>query len=146
MRTEVIGERPVWDPTNALHLEPAADLPAKELYRSARVGLTLKKSRPSTPEPPRYLLRTYRFLSEPRRIAKGKLLLVLALHAQGLSIEQIQAATGCPSGTVQRYLADFAAGTSEADLSSYFGKELGPKEMCRLHGTWYRLRDEGKLP
>jgi hypothetical protein len=121
-------------------------LEEKEVFRSARVGLTLKKTRPSAPEPPRYLLRTYRFLSEPRRIAKGKLLLVLARHAAGASADQVAQETGSPRGTVQRYVQDFEAGRQEPDLSSFYGKDLGPKDLCRLHGTWYRLRAEGKLP
>ncbi len=143
---KVIAERLAWEVGNPLRLELASDLPHRELCRSARVGLTLKKANPKAPEPPRYLLRTYRFLSEPRRIAKGKLLLVLARHAQGAGAEQIQQETNCPRPTVQRYVADFEAGKQEPDLSAYYGKELGPKELCRLHGTWYRLRDEGKLP
>jgi hypothetical protein len=141
-----IAERRAWDPGNPLWLEPAPDLEQKQLFQSARVGLTLKKARPAAPEPPRYLLRPYRFLSEPRRIAKGKLLLVLALHARGAGAEQIVQDTGCPKATVQRYVQDFEAGKLEPDLSSYYGKDLGPKDMCRLHGTWYRLRAEGKLP
>src|SRR5262249_44387331 len=66
---KVIGERVAWDAGNPLRLELVPDLERKEVYRSARVGLTLKKARPAAPEPQRYLLRTYRFLNEPRRIA-----------------------------------------------------------------------------
>lgn len=142
---KVIGARRAWEPGNPLRLEPVADLPHKELWRSARVGLTLKRASPLAPEPPRYLLRPYRFLNEPRRIAKGKLLLVLALYAGGAGVEQITRDTGCPKGTVQRYVSDFEAGRREAELLAYYGRELGPKDTCRLHGTWYRLRGEGKL-
>ena len=81
-------------------------------------------------------MRPYRFLTEPRRTAKGKVLLVLALHSRGVPAEEIHKLTGCPKGTVQRYLADFEEGKRAADFDPFFGKELGPKDLCRLYGTW----------
>jgi hypothetical protein len=132
---EAIAGRACWDPDNPLRLEM---IPVSErtLLRTARVGLTLKRLRKS-PEPLRYLLRNYRYLSEPRRISKGKPHMVLALHARGEGIEQISQATGCPRGTVKRYVDEFEAGRAETDLDAYFGIDLGTTELCRLHGAWH---------
>jgi hypothetical protein len=38
---------------------------------------------------------------------------------------------------VQRYLADFEAGRAEPNFDSYYNKNLNPKDLCRLHGTWH---------
>jgi hypothetical protein len=118
-----------------VRLEEAA-LEPRTLYRSARVGLSLKRS-PKAPEPPRFVMRPYRFLTQPRKTAKGKLHTVLALHCRGVAPEAIQQLTGCPLKTVQRYIADFEAGRQQADFGPYYGIDLGPKELARLHGTWH---------
>lgn len=73
--------------------------------------------------------------SAPRRATKGKLNLVLTLYARGTPADDIQALTGSPRASARRYIADFEAGRQVADFASYLGKELGPKELSRLHGT-----------
>jgi hypothetical protein len=133
---EAIAERVAWDEENPLQLEWKDTPEERPLLRSSRVGLSLKRSKKS-PEPPRYIMRRYRYLSEPRRISKGKLHMVLALHAQGLSIDQIHARTGCPRQTIQRYVADFEEGRLQVDFDPYYGIDLSPKDLCRLHGTWH---------
>jgi hypothetical protein len=132
---KAIGTRVAWENDNPLRLEQIDD-EERPLFRSARVGLTLKKSR-SSPEPQRFVLRPYRFFSEPLRIAKGKPHMVLALHAQGQSADEIKRLTGCPLKTVQRYVADFEAGRKDGDLKAFVGKDLGPVDLCRMHGAWY---------
>jgi 3-methyladenine DNA glycosylase Mpg len=133
-----IAGRPSWDPESPLFLRWQDGGEEREVYRSARVGLSLKRGVASA-EPPRFLLRPYRFLNEPRRTAKGKLLLVLALHARGRSAEDIRALTGCPAGTIRRYIADFEAGRAQASFDAYRGRDLGPADLCRLHGTWHAI-------
>jgi hypothetical protein len=129
-----IAGRVAWDADNPLYLHPAsAD---RTLYRSGRVGLSLKKAKPAS-EMPRYLLRAYRYLSEPRRTSKGKAYLVLALHVQGMAPAAIQQITGCTKQALQRYLADFEEGRQNSDFEAFFGKDLSPKDLCRLHGVWH---------
>jgi hypothetical protein len=140
---EAIAGRDAWDATNPLRLEEANAGPAREVYRTARIGLSLKRSK-KAPEPPRYVLRPYRYLTEPRRIAKGKAQLVLALHAQGMSPEEIHNLCGCPKGTVQRYIKDFEEGRQDGDFDPYYGIDLAPKELCRLHGVWHARWVDGK--
>jgi hypothetical protein len=132
---EAIGGRAAWEAVNPLRLEDAPSS-GRRLYRSGRVGLTLKKAKPPS-DLPRYILRPYRYLTEPRRTAKGKPYLVLALYGQGVAPDDIPGLTGCPAKAVKRYIEDFEAGRQEPDFGAYFGKELGPKELCRLHGTWH---------
>jgi 3-methyladenine DNA glycosylase Mpg len=103
------------------------------IYRSARIGLTLKRRKPDAAD---YLLRPYRFLTEPRRIGKGRLHLALALHMAGQTPEQIAAISGSPRRSIQRYIAEFEAGRQQRDFASYVGLELGPTDLCRLHGVW----------
>lgn len=129
-----IGDRVAWADSGPLMLRPSPP-EDRPVLRTARVGLTLKRSR-SHSEGPRFVMRPYRFLTEPRRIAKGKVQTVLALHARGWDAAAIQQATGCPVKTVRRYVADFEEGMRLADFGPFFGAELGPKELCRLHGVW----------
>jgi hypothetical protein len=134
-----LGTREAWDPASPLRLEhgpadkadPAGPPP---LYRTARVGLTLKRSAGRMAE---FLMRPYRFLSEPRRTAKGKPYLVLSLHARGLPPDEIAALTGCPRKTVDRYAAWFEAGRAEGNPSRFAGSDLNPEALCRLHGAWW---------
>jgi hypothetical protein len=132
---EAIEMRPAWDPGSPLHLEWLPAPAERSILKTARIGLSLKRLRKSE-LPPRFIMRPYRYLSEPRRISKGKLHMVLALHARGRSVDEIRDLTGCNKGAVERYIADYEAGTKEADFTPYFGIDLGPKELARLHGLW----------
>jgi 3-methyladenine DNA glycosylase Mpg len=134
-----INKRLAWEKGNPLMLEMTETTETTEMrpvFRSPRVGLMLKRVAART-EGPRFLMRPYRYLSEPRRTKKGKLHLVLALHAQGLSAPDIQRLTNCPRRAVQRYIADFERGRKEADFSPYFGIDLGPAELAKLYGVWF---------
>jgi len=106
------------------------------VHTSARVGLSLKRTS-NRNDMTRFVVRPYRYLSEPRRISKGKQHLVLALHARGLEADAIRELTGSPKASIERYIADFKEGQAEPDFSRYFGLEIGPRDLCRLHGLWY---------
>ena len=62
---------------------------------------------------------------------------VLWLKSHDLPHDRIATLAGVSRRTVQRYIEDFEAGRKEADFTPYVGIDLGPKELCRLHGTWY---------
>jgi hypothetical protein len=132
---KAIAERPMWESSSPLSLRPVADRGA-DLYQSGRVGLTLKKLKTS-PEPPRYILRNYRYLTEPRRVSKGKIYLALALHAAGQDPATIRETTNVPKASLERYLADFEEGRQSPDFGPFFGIDLGPRDLCRLHGVWH---------
>lgn len=132
---EALDSRPAWDADSPLHLVWLPEVIDRPLVKSARVGLSLKKLRKAE-APTRFILRPYRYLSEPRRISKGKQHVALALYAEGRSLEEIRERTGCTRGALERYVADFAEGKKEESFDTYFGIELGPKELARLHGLW----------
>lgn len=128
-----IGSRVAWDPTNPVHL---ADLPEPEdrpVLRTARVGLSLRRARPGGPALG-FLLRPYRFLTDPRQTAKGKPHMVLALLGRGESPERIRELTGAPLASIRRYAAEYEAGAAERDAAGYFGRELSTADLARLHG------------
>jgi 3-methyladenine DNA glycosylase Mpg len=130
-----INKRLVWESGNPLMLKRTDTLEKRPLFRSPRVGLLLKQAvarRKAT----RFIMRPYRYLTEPQRLKKGKLLLVLSLHVQGVSIQEIQRLTNCSRRAVERYIADFEQGRKEADFRPYFGIDLGPTELCKLYGVW----------
>jgi 3-methyladenine DNA glycosylase Mpg len=131
-----IAGRLAWDDGNPLLLRPTEKSEGRRIYRSARVGLFLKRAGSRT-ESTRFVMRPYRYLTEPRRTKKGKLHLVLALYARGESLDDIRRLTNCPRRTVERYVTEFEAGRKEADFTPYFGIDLGPGELCRLHGVWW---------
>jgi hypothetical protein len=130
-----------WDGDSPLRIE-MTEMQERPLLRTARVGLTLKRLKQAE-GPMRYIMRPYRYLSEPRRIAKGKIHMVLALHAQGKGAGEITEACGCPRGTVQRYVEDFEAGRQEADFGPFWGIDLGPRDLCKLHGVWHAKFGKG---
>ncbi len=133
---KAIGTRVAWEAGNSLLLCEAEGLEQRPVCRSARVGITLKRRR-GNKDMERFVLKPYRYLSQPRKIAKGKSLLVLALHAQGKPADEIQTITGCNRSTVERYIADFQAGQETPDFTPFNGKDLSPADLCRLHGVWY---------
>ncbi len=132
----VSNKRLAWEDGNPLFLEQTEIREKRPLIRSPRVGLALKRLAART-DLTRFVMRPYRYLSEPPRTKKGKLHMVLALHAQGAGIEDIQRLTNCPRRIVERYVADFESGRKEADFSPYFGIDLGPVELCKLYGVWF---------
>jgi hypothetical protein len=129
-----IGGRVAWEPGNPVLLQEAEGLEQRPVLRSARVGLSLKRARSA--DATRFVLRNYRYLSRPRQISKGNLHMVLALDVQGRSVAEIQQTTGVNRPAIERYLADYEAGRQSTDFAPYFGIDLGPRELCRLHGTW----------
>ena len=130
-----VDRRLAWDDGNPLRLQQTDTLDERPLIRSPRVGLFLKKLGSRT-ESVRYVMCPYRYLTEPRRTKKGKIHMVLALHARGNSLDDIQRLTNCPRRTIERYVADFAVGRKVADFNRYFGIALGPRELCKLYGVW----------
>lgn len=129
-----VEELPVDAAESTLVLQDDAALPPVEIWRSARVGLTLKRAE-RHPEMAAYIARPYRFLDEPRRIQKGRLQLVIALHEQGRSLAEIAAITASPRRTIEAYTAAYDEGRATGSIAAFVGKALAPSELCRLYGT-----------
>jgi hypothetical protein len=129
---QAIADRVVWDPSGPMYLEPAADTDLP-ILATARVGLSLRRAGKDSTKPA-YLTRPYRFLTDPRAIAKGKPHMVMALYRQRRSPDEIRSITGVPARSIAAYVAAYEAGLSDGQWDDYFGKEIGPLDVCRFHG------------
>jgi hypothetical protein len=129
---QAIADRRVWDRSSPMYLVPAQNL-GSEVYSSARVGLSLRRAGPGSAKPD-YLTRPYRFLTDPRAIAKGKAHLVIALHRAGQSLDDIRETTGVPDRSVAAYVEAYEQGLRQGGFEDYFRKVIGPRDVCRLHG------------
>ena len=103
---ELIGRRSALDTRNPIHLAErtatATDLEREKVFRSARVGLSTARI-PADAQPQLFLDREYRFLREPKKIKKGRPLLIRALHRSGHSSDEIRAITGSPAKSIAKY-------------------------------------------
>jgi hypothetical protein len=129
---EKIAERSAWHPLNPIRIIPGANL-GKAVLACSRVGLTLRRAK-SLLDMPNYLFRQYRFVTEPKAIAKGKAQIVMALHRQGYSSTQIKLLTGSPLNAIERYVAEYAIGRMSGRIEDFTDKVLAPVDICRLHG------------
>ena len=137
-----VADRNVDADDSPLRLRAVAERPVT-IYYTARGGLTLKRIA-EHPEMVDYILRPYRALTRPRKIAKGRVHLVIALHQAGELPESIEALTGAPRRTVKQYIEAYergrALGSTESVArdrggQSLHGKSLSATELCLLHGT-----------
>ena len=126
------GDRLAWDRTSPMHFEEI-DYPDKGVLACARVGLSLRRAWPGTTMPA-YLTRPYRFLTEPAAIAKGKPHMVMGLHRLGRNPEEIREVTKSPARSIATYVSEYVNGLRAGRFEDYFGKEIGPRDLCRLHG------------
>ncbi|MBP0017269.1 MAG: hypothetical protein J7647_06880 [Cyanobacteria bacterium SBLK] len=127
-----IGDRNVRDRNLPLFLQPA-EMPERSVFATARIGLSLKRVR-SHSDMPAYLLQPYRYLTAPQKISKGKIYLVLALHRQGRSLDEIQQLTKYPKIKLQQYFQACARGREGIDITPYYGKTLTALDICQLYG------------
>ncbi len=134
---EAMSGRKAWDYQNPVFLRKKDMQEENQIFRSGRVGLTLRKAK-SFPSLTEYILKPYRYFVEPRKVSKGKPYIVLSMYLQGLSPEDIKQNTGSPNSSIERYINDFEVGKQEEDFSPYFVKNLNTKALCKLHGTWYQ--------
>ena len=95
-----IGGRHAADADSPLQLidgwNPNVDV---KLFRSARVGLSLKRLNDAIAVD--RLSRPYRFLTEPRRVTKGRPELIDALLSAGHSLEDVRRLTGSPMKAIK---------------------------------------------
>lgn len=107
------------------------------VVESPRVGLTLKRG--ELEHRAGYLARPYRFLSEPRRIKKGRPHVVVGMHRRGRQAAEIAAATGSSAAQVAKYVAQYEAGKRLHPRE--FVKDLSAEELCRLLGACERFME-----
>jgi hypothetical protein len=131
-----VSERNVAAQDSVLHLRMVPER-AQAIYYTSRVGLTLKRVA-EHPEMLDFIVRPYRALTQPRRIEKGRVQLILALHHAGERPDAIAALTGAPKRTVARYIADYERGQALESTELLHGRSLNASELCLLHGALQR--------
>lgn len=132
-----IQQKPVWDSTSPMFLRYREDLAPQEVFATARVGLTLKRAY-QFPSMEAYLMRPYRFLTDPT-IKKGKVYTILALLQQNVSLPEIQRLTQSPLRIIQQYQEVWEQGKSLEKLSKFRGQSLSSNDLCSIAGAWQRL-------
>jgi hypothetical protein len=133
-----IAGRLAWHTDNPLSLRHVRPLRNREILCTPRVGLSLRRARQSG-DMTRFLMRPYRFLTEPHLVRKGKRHMVLALYARGDAVAAIRRVTGCPAASIRRYIEEFEAGRREQSFARYLGVDAGPREWCRMYGVWQKM-------
>ncbi|MGC8559047.1 MAG: hypothetical protein ACP5O1_00025 [Phycisphaerae bacterium] len=93
----MISKSPAWTPENPLHISWQRRGPIP-IWRTQRVGL---KRLPSDVAE-RYRCARYRYLNEPRRITKGRGLLIAAMLDAGMTDDAIARAIGCTKAILVR--------------------------------------------
>ena len=104
------------------------------VYATPRVGLSLKRG--ASLARLRFLARSYRFLTEPARVKKGRAHLVVSLHRAGHDAVSVAALTGVRLGPAARCAAMYDAG--RAMDPSTFARDLSAEETCQLLGACER--------
>lgn len=138
-----MGEQPAWQP-GPLQLVASPELEQRPVLKCLRVGLTLKRRTFKDRDPAfAFLFRNYRYLSDPKRTAKGKTHMVLPLIADGRMPDEITTLTGCPTATVKRYDADFATGRTLPSAEPFYGREMSTADLCQLYGAWWARHGDG---
>ncbi len=134
----VIAERLAWADGLPLQLLALPEVEPRPVLTSPRVGLTLRGFKFQENDPAfDFLFRSYRFLTDPKRTAKGKLHMVLPLIAAGYAPKEIMAVTGSPVMPVKRYMADFADGKLLPSTEPFYANAgMGVTHLCRRYGLW----------
>ena len=108
------------------------------IYACPRVGLSLKKDLPGQPD---YIMKHYRFLTDPKGIKKGKVYIVLALLAKELEnindekdndviYATIRSITGTNTSTIKRYHQYLKEGNEKP-----LPKDTSSKSICFIYGS-----------
>jgi hypothetical protein len=128
-----VADRDVDAANSPLRLRAVSER-ATTIYYTARVGLTLKRVA-EHPEMLDYIVRPYRALTQPRKIEKGRVHLIIALHQAGERADAIQALTGAPKHTVEQYIQAYERGLQLGSTESLHGRALSSTDLCLLHGA-----------
>ena len=112
------------------------------IWQTPRVGLSLARAA-HCPQMLDYIARPYRFLSDPRGIRKGRVQLVVALHARGVDRQQIVDLVGVPPRTVDAYVSAYEDGRASNTAGPPRDAQSGPVGLCRLYG-WLKTRQDSR--
>lgn len=105
------------------------------VFKGPRVGLTLKRYTKSREG---YLMNDYRYINRMLSVKKFKSGMVLSMHRDGMSNDEIKKATKTSIRNIDKYIALYNAG-KEIDPIQYNGKKLKVGDLCMLYGACERI-------
>ncbi|KAG0354150.1 hypothetical protein BGX24_007012, partial [Mortierella sp. AD032] len=94
------------------------------------VGLTLKKTDKERVD---YLMKEYRYMNIPEQHSKGKPYIILALHRQGKTLQQICDITKTKQIHASRYIDLYEKNENTPDF--FIGKTLNTNLMCEIYAA-----------
>lgn len=123
---------------------PGRGMPKKPIYTSPRVGLFLTKGREGVSLDVQldYAFRPYRFISAPKKVYKGRHLLVSSLHLRGenaKSIADLISDNHTSLNDIKAMIAALEEGAKKCDPEDYKERRLEDHEVLKVIGS-YLLR------
>jgi len=119
----------VWE-NGSLCLKRTDSLDAKVLVSGPRFQLPLTKL---DNERLYYIMKPYRYVSHPEKVRKGRPNVILGLHAQGKSLEEIIKISGVARSHASNYVKLIEEGKKKS-IEDFKGKKLSTNLTCQLAG------------
>jgi hypothetical protein len=128
----------IWNKTNVLYLTSNDKQCNDRIYRSIRVGLSLKKYVKITEHVIKYLVAPYRYLirTEPNSISKGRSNLIVQMLHDRYPIVEIIHISGSKRSTVIGFANRYLKGHKLDNVDVYAGKTLTSDDLSTICG-WY---------
>lgn len=111
-----------------------------KIYRSSRVGLTLKKSSGNwkhahdmhSLNQKDWIFRPYRYMTSLNK-SKGKHYIIVELVAEGLNVDKIASKTGSTIKKVSSLIESYNKGSELNNIKSYENRNLTNEDICELY-------------
>ncbi|KAG0296555.1 hypothetical protein BGZ96_009134 [Linnemannia gamsii] len=120
----------IFSETSLLRIVPTKQKIIRPLIKGPRVGLTLKRTDKERVD---YLMKEYRYLNIPEQHSKGKPYIILALHRQGKTLQQICDITNTKQIHASRYIDLYEKNKNTPDF--FIGKALNTNLMCEIYAA-----------
>ena len=111
-----------------LHFNIVTTLTNQQIFYGPRVGLTLKKSRQDIFK---YLMKGYRALIHPTNIKVFKTGIILKLHADGQSVDNISKLVGTTQKNIQKYIQYYDDGKT-LKIEDFVGETLNVQKLYNV--------------
>ena len=113
-------------------------IPNLKMYSSARVGLTLKNKK-SEQKPELFIMRNYRYFTDPKSISKHKHLMAISMSlVHNLSQPEICQITGSKKNSVSEWIDHANKGKRKAFSKFYGTSKYSNQLVCQLYGSTMR--------
>jgi len=104
-------------------------IPKREIFRSPRVGLNMKKANHAAELQMQYCFKLYRFITLPKKIPKGKAHMAVALYQTGKKPGEIVGLIGGTLPSIENFTKAYDAGKNMKG-ESFVNKKLEDTDVC----------------